>query len=84
MNNLEVLKSGIEGFGLEASDKKLQNLKKYREILVEWNKVMNLTESRREIWVYRFEGVIRGEMFKLKHGSGMHANARPFGLLGGF
>ena len=25
MNNLEVLKSGIEGFGLEASDKKLQN-----------------------------------------------------------
>ena len=27
MNNLEVLKSGIEGFGLEASDKKLQNLK---------------------------------------------------------
>ena len=43
MNNLEVLKSGIEGFGLEASDKKLQNLKKYREILVEWNKVMNLT-----------------------------------------
>ena len=29
MNTLEVLKSGIEGFGLEASDKKLQNLKKY-------------------------------------------------------
>ena len=28
MNNLEVLKSGIEGFGLEASDKKLTKLKK--------------------------------------------------------
>ena len=53
MNNLEVLKSGIEGFGLEASDKKLQNLKKYREILVEWNKVMNLTgiEEEREVYI---------------------------------
>ena len=27
MNNLEVLKTGIEDFGLEATDKKLQNLK---------------------------------------------------------
>ena len=43
MNNLELLKAGIEGFGIEATDEKLQNLKKYREILVEWNKVMNLT-----------------------------------------
>ena len=32
MNNLEVLKSGIEVFGLEASDKKLQNLNtKFRQ-----------------------------------------------------
>ena len=56
MNNLEVLKSGIEGFGLEASDKKLQNLKKYREILVEWNKVMNLTgiEEEREVYIKHF------------------------------
>ena len=43
MNNLEILKTGIENFGLEATEEKLQNLKKYREILVEWNKVMNLT-----------------------------------------
>ena len=56
MNNLEVLKSGIEGFGLEASDKKLQNLKKYREILFEWNKVMNLTgiEEEREVYIKHF------------------------------
>ena len=35
MNNLEVLKSGIEGFGLEASDKKLQNLKNKNIIIIQ-------------------------------------------------
>ncbi len=56
MNNLEVLKTGIEGFGLEASDNKLEQLKKYREILVEWNKVMNLTgiEEEREVYIKHF------------------------------
>ena len=56
MNNLEVLKAGIEGFGLEATDEKLQNFKKYREILVEWNKVMNLTgiEEEREVYIKHF------------------------------
>lgn len=48
MNNLEILKAGIEGFNLEASDEKLEKLKKYREILVEWNKVMNLTGIEEE------------------------------------
>ncbi len=56
MNNLEVLKTGIEGFGLEASENKLEQLKKYREILVEWNKVMNLTgiEEEREVYIKHF------------------------------
>ena len=56
MNNLEVLKTGIESFGLEATDKKLLNLKKYREILIEWNKVMNLTgiEEEREVYIKHF------------------------------
>ena len=56
MNNLEVLKTGIEGFNLEATDEKLQQLKKYREILVEWNKVMNLTgiEEEREVYIKHF------------------------------
>lgn len=27
MNNLEILKTGIENFGLEATEEKLQNLK---------------------------------------------------------
>ena len=56
MNNLEILKTGIENFGLEATEEKLQNLKKYREILVEWNKVMNLTgiEEEREVYIKHF------------------------------
>ena len=56
MNNLEILKEGIEGFNLEASDEKLEKLKKYREILVEWNKVMNLTgiEEEREVFIKHF------------------------------
>lgn len=56
MNNLEILKAGIEGFNLEASDEKLEKLKKYREILVEWNKVMNLTgiEEEREVFIKHF------------------------------
>ncbi|MDC9467550.1 16S rRNA (guanine(527)-N(7))-methyltransferase RsmG, partial [Clostridioides difficile] len=56
MNNLEVLKAGIEGFGLESTDEKLQNFKKYREILVEWNKVMNLTgiEEEKEVYIKHF------------------------------
>ena len=56
MNNVEILKAGIESFNLEATDEKLEKLKKYREILVEWNKVMNLTgiEEEREVFVKHF------------------------------
>ena len=56
MNNLELLKTGIENFNLEATDEKLQQLKKYREILVEWNKVMNLTgiEEEKEVYIKHF------------------------------
>ena len=72
MNNLEVLKSGIEGFGLEASDKKLQNLKKYREILVEWNKVMNLTAitEAHEVMIKHFlDSSLLAEYVELPNGA---------------
>lgn len=56
MNNLELLKSGIESFNLDASNEKLEKLKKYRDILVEWNQFMNLTgiEDEREVYIKHF------------------------------
>ena len=43
MSNIEILRQGIEDFGIEASDKMLADFQKYKEILVEWNQKMNLT-----------------------------------------
>ena len=43
MSNIDILRQGIEDFGIEASDKMLADFQKYKEILVEWNQKMNLT-----------------------------------------
>jgi 16S rRNA (guanine527-N7)-methyltransferase len=56
MNNIDLLKNGIEELGIEINDEMLENLKKYKELLVEWNKVMNLTgiEDEREVYIKHF------------------------------
>jgi 16S rRNA (guanine527-N7)-methyltransferase len=56
MNNIDLLKNGIEELGIETNDEMLENLKKYKELLVEWNKVMNLTgiEDEREVYIKHF------------------------------
>lgn len=56
MNNKEILKKGIEELGITTNDEMLNNLKIYREILVEWNKVMNLTgiEDEKEVYIKHF------------------------------
>lgn len=41
--NRELLKNGIEDFGLTADDKTLDRFRMYRELLAEWNRKMNLT-----------------------------------------
>ena len=41
MNNEEILRQGINGFGIEANDQMINDLKTYREILVDWNQKMN-------------------------------------------
>lgn len=41
--NRELLKKGIEEFGLIADDKMLDRFRIYRELLAEWNRKMNLT-----------------------------------------
>ena len=42
MSNIDILRQGIEDFGIEASDKMLADFQKYKEILVEWNQKMNV------------------------------------------
>ena len=56
MNNEEILRQGINGFGIEASDQMINDLKTYREILVDWNQKMNLTgiEEEREVFIKHF------------------------------
>lgn len=43
MNNQNILTNGLKVFGLEITDKQLMQFERYYEILVEKNKVMNLT-----------------------------------------
>nr|WP_330373429.1 RsmG family class I SAM-dependent methyltransferase [Clostridioides difficile] len=56
MNNIELLKNGIEGFNIDTNDSMLEKFKIYREILVEWNKKMNLTgiEDEKEVYIKHF------------------------------
>ncbi len=56
MNNTELLKRGIEDFGIEASEKMLADFQNYKEILVEWNQKMNLTgiEDEKEVFIKHF------------------------------
>lgn len=56
MNNIELLKSGIEDFNIDTNDDMLQKFKMYRDILVDWNQKMNLTgiEDEKEVYIKHF------------------------------
>lgn len=56
MSNIDILKKGIEDFGLEASEKVLNDFQEYKELLVEWNQKMNLTgiEDEKEVFIKHF------------------------------
>lgn len=56
MNNTEMLIQGLKDFGIEPSDKMLNDFKVYREILVDWNQKMNLTgiEEEKEVYIKHF------------------------------
>ncbi|MCC0685278.1 16S rRNA (guanine(527)-N(7))-methyltransferase RsmG [Clostridioides sp. ZZV15-6383] len=56
MNNIELLKNGIEGFNINTNNGMLEKFKMYREILVDWNKKMNLTgiEDEKEVYIKHF------------------------------
>lgn len=56
MTNVDILKNGIETFGIEADERMIERFKDYREILVEWNQKMNLTgiEDEKEVYIKHF------------------------------
>ncbi|CZR99108.1 Ribosomal RNA small subunit methyltransferase G [Clostridioides difficile] len=56
MNNIELLRNGIESFNIITNESMLEKFKKYREILVDWNQKMNLTgiEDEKEVYVKHF------------------------------
>lgn len=80
MNNLDILKQGIEYFGLDANEIVLNNFKKYRELLVQWNQKMNLTgiEDEKEVFIKHFldsistvtNGYVKNEMSLIDVGTG--------------
>ncbi len=56
MTNRQILRDGLQRFGVKADDKILDELSIYREILVEWNQKMNLTgiEDEKEVFIKHF------------------------------
>ena len=56
MSNRELLREGLEKFGITTTDKILNDFSIYREILVEWNQKMNLTgiEDERQVYIKHF------------------------------
>lgn len=56
MSNIEILKSGLNRFGIETNDTMLSNFVKYRELLAEWNEHMNLTGivDEKEVFIKHF------------------------------
>ena len=80
MSNIDILRQGIEDFGIEASDKMLADFQKYKDILVEWNQKMNLTgiEDEKEVFIKHFldsisavsKGYIKNGMSLIDVGTG--------------
>lgn len=56
LENIEILKKGLASYGLNPTDEMIDRFVKYREILVEYNKVMNLTAitEEREVFIKHF------------------------------
>ncbi len=56
MNNKEILKNGLIELGIEIEDKKIDQFEKYKDLLLEWNKNINLTaiEDEKEVYIKHF------------------------------
>lgn len=56
MDNREILKSGLNELGIDIDDFKIDKFEKYKDLLIEWNKNINLTaiEDEKEIYIKHF------------------------------
>jgi 16S rRNA (guanine527-N7)-methyltransferase len=56
MNNIDILKNGINQFGIQISDEKINKFVKYKDLILEWNQKINLTaiEDEKEIYIKHF------------------------------
>ena len=91
MSNIDILRQGIEDFGIEASDKMLADFQKYKEILVEWNQKMNLTgiEDEKEVFIKHFldsvsavtKGYIKNGMSLIDVGTGAGFPGIPLAIM---
>lgn len=56
MNNKEILIEGLKKWDIEITDEKCSQFEIYKDLLLEWNKVMNLTaiEDEREVYIKHF------------------------------
>ena len=56
MDNIDILKNGINQFGMQISDEKINKFVKYKDLILEWNQKINLTaiEDEKEIYIKHF------------------------------
>ena len=56
IENIELLKNGLTDFSIQVDDKVLDMFEKYRQVLIEYNKHMNLTgiTDQRQVYIKHF------------------------------
>ena len=56
MNSMDILKEGSKAMGVELSEKQVQQLIQYKELLLEWNEKINLTAitEERDVMIKHF------------------------------
>ena len=55
-SKFHILEDGCQAFGVTLTEKQFEQFEKYYELLVEWNKVMNLTGIPAEDCLSTFAG----------------------------
>ena len=80
MDNIDILKNGINQIGMQISDEKINKFVKYKDLILEWNQKINLTaiEDEKEIYIKHFidsvssitKGYIKDEISIIDVGTG--------------